>query len=71
MLWKILVPLDGSPLAEITLPYAEEMVIGVPYQRLLRIVDNIDLSIAGTARPDLLLRLVGTLLRRHVPSNSR
>ena len=25
MLWKILVPLDGSPLAEITLPYAEEM----------------------------------------------
>lgn len=49
----------------------EEMVVGVPYQRLLRIVDNIDLSIAGTARPDLLLRLVGTLLRRHVPSNSR
>jgi len=25
MLWKILVPLDGSPLAEITLPYVEEM----------------------------------------------
>lgn len=49
----------------------EEMVAGVPYQRLLRIVDNIDLSSAGTARPDFLLRLAGSLLRRRVPENSR
>lgn len=49
----------------------EEMVVGVPYQRLLRIVDNIDLSSAGTARPDFLLRLAGTLLRRRVPDNYR
>jgi len=31
----------------------EEMVIGVPYGRLPRIVSSIDRSIAGTARPDL------------------
>jgi uncharacterized protein (DUF169 family) len=47
----------------------EEMVIGVPYQRLLRIVDNIDLSSAGTARPDIFLRLAGNFLRRRVPDN--
>jgi uncharacterized protein (DUF169 family) len=45
----------------------EEMVVGVPYQRLSRIVDNIDHSSAGTARPDFLLRLAGTWLRRRVP----
>jgi uncharacterized protein (DUF169 family) len=48
----------------------EEMVVGVPYQRLLHIVDNIALSSAGTARPDFLLRLAGNLLRRQVPDNS-
>jgi uncharacterized protein (DUF169 family) len=45
----------------------EEMVVGVPYQKLLRIVDNIDLSSAGTAKPSLLLRLAGSWLRRRVP----
>lgn len=49
----------------------EEMIVGVPYLRLSHIVDSIDLSSAGTARPDLLLRLAGTLLRRRVPSDSR
>ena len=35
MLWKILVPLDGSPLAEITLPYAEEMAARLDSQVIL------------------------------------
>lgn len=48
----------------------EEMVVGVPYRRLLSIVDNIDLSSAGTARPSLFIRLAGNLLRRYVPENS-
>jgi len=48
----------------------EEMVIGLPYPRLSHVVDNIDLSSAGTARPDLLLRLVVNLLRRRAPDNS-
>jgi uncharacterized protein (DUF169 family) len=48
----------------------EEMVVGVPYQRLLRIVDIIDQSSAGTARLDFILKLAGTLLRRRVPENS-
>jgi uncharacterized protein (DUF169 family) len=30
----------------------EEMVVAVPYERLSRIVDSIDRSIAGTAEPD-------------------
>ena len=49
----------------------EEMVIGVPYQRLLHIVNNIDLSSAGTARQDFLLRMAGIILRRRVPDNHR
>jgi len=65
----------GEPLCSgaIAMPITtgKEMVVGVPYQRLLRIVDNIDLSSAGTARPDFLLRLAGTLLRRRVPDNYR
>jgi len=48
----------------------EEMVMGVPYQRLPRIVNSIDLSIAGTAKPDLFLRLGGNLFRRRVPDSS-
>ena len=48
----------------------EEMVIGVPYQRLLHIVDNIGRSSAGTARQDFLLRMVGIFLRRRVPDNA-
>ena len=34
----------------------EGMVIGVPYERLPRIVNNIAGSIAGTAQPNLILR---------------
>jgi len=49
----------------------EEMVVGLPYQRLLHVVDNIDLSTAGTARPDLFLRLAENLLRRRIPDNSK
>ena len=48
----------------------EEMVIGIPYQRLLRIVDSVDLSSAGTASPSILLKLAGGFLRRRVPANS-
>jgi uncharacterized protein (DUF169 family) len=49
----------------------EEMVVGIPYQRLLRIIDSIDRSTAGTAKPALLLRLAGTVLSRRVPDSSR
>lgn len=49
----------------------EEMVVGVPYQRLPPIIDSIDLSIAGTAKPARFLRLVGTMLQRRVPDGSR
>jgi uncharacterized protein (DUF169 family) len=48
----------------------EEMVIGVPYLRLPHIIESIDLSSAGMARPHVLLRLAGTWLRSHVPSES-
>ena len=36
----------------------EEMVAGVPYQRLARIVANLEQSVAGTARPNFILRLL-------------
>lgn len=36
----------------------EEMVAGVPYQRLTRMVASLDRSIAGTARPNFLLKLL-------------
>ena len=36
----------------------EEMVAGVPYQRLARMVANLERSIAGTARPNFILRLL-------------
>ena len=49
----------------------EEMVVGIPYQRLPFIIDSIDRSTAGMAKPVGLLRLVGTLLRRQVPDGSR
>ena len=35
---------------------AEEMVVGVPAKRLPRIVNSIDRSIAGTAKPDIIKR---------------
>jgi len=40
----------------------EEMAIGVPYHRIPKIVENIDHSIAGTAKPSLPLRLLPRLL---------
>jgi uncharacterized protein (DUF169 family) len=49
----------------------EEMVIGIPYPRMSRIVNSIDLSIAGTAKPAFLLKMVGNLFRRHLPSRLR
>jgi len=49
----------------------EEMVVGIPYQRLPCIVDSIAFSTAGLAKPAHLLRLVGTVLRRQVPNGSR
>jgi len=36
----------------------EEMVAGVPYQRLTRMVASLDRSIAGTAQPNFLLKLL-------------
>lgn len=44
----------------------EEMAIGVPYHRIPRIVENIDHSVAGTAKSSLLLRLLPRLLNSFV-----
>lgn len=41
----------------------EEMVVGVPYKRLTRIVNSIDKSIAGTARPIFLPKLLLKILK--------
>lgn len=41
----------------------EEMVIGVPYERLERIVESIEKSVAGKAKPGLLLRLLPKIIR--------
>lgn len=46
---------------------SEEMVIGVPYHRLSLVINSIELSSAGTAKPDFLLGLAGHLLPRRVP----
>jgi uncharacterized protein (DUF169 family) len=40
----------------------EEMAIGVPYYRISKIVDNIDRSIAGTAKSSLLLRILPRIM---------
>ena len=40
----------------------EEMAIGVPYHRLPGIVDNIERSVAGTARSSFLLRLLPRIM---------
>lgn len=48
----------------------EEMVIGIPFNRMHRIINNIDLSIAGSTKPSLLLKWRGTLLRKHTPDSS-
>lgn len=48
---------------------AEEMVIGVPYYKIPQIVDNIDLSSAGTAKPARFLKLAGKVLTKRAPAN--
>jgi len=48
----------------------EEMVIGIPFNRMHNIVTSIDLSIAGATKPSLLLNWVGKLLGKHAPNNS-
>ena len=45
----------------------EEMAVGIPYQRLPYIVENIAFSTAGIAKPARLLQLTGRVLRRRVP----
>ena len=40
----------------------EEMAIGVPYHRVSKIVENIDHSIAGTAKSSFLLRLLPRIM---------
>jgi uncharacterized protein (DUF169 family) len=49
----------------------EEMVVGIPFQKIPRIIDSINRSAAGTAKPAWLLRLAGTMLRRRVPDGYR
>jgi uncharacterized protein (DUF169 family) len=41
----------------------EELVIGVPYERLARITDSIEKSAAGTAKSNLILRLLPKLVK--------
>jgi uncharacterized protein (DUF169 family) len=48
----------------------EEMVVGVPYHRLSHIIENLDLSSAGTARPSVFLRMAGSWLRKRAPDAS-
>ena len=49
----------------------EEMVAGVPFARLQSIAENLDRSTAGTARPDLLVRVAENVLKRRVPNDNR
>lgn len=48
----------------------EEMVVGVPAERLPRIVNSIDLSIAGVAKPAILRRWWERLFRNYVSESS-
>jgi uncharacterized protein (DUF169 family) len=48
----------------------EEMVIGIPSNRMHRIVNSIDLSIAGVAKPSLLIKWGEKLLRKRAPDSS-
>jgi uncharacterized protein (DUF169 family) len=41
----------------------EELVIGVPYERLSRIIDSIEKSVAGTAKSNFILRLLPKLIK--------
>jgi uncharacterized protein (DUF169 family) len=41
---------------------AEEMVVGVPYDRLPRIVASLERSVAGSARPNFILKLLPRII---------
>jgi uncharacterized protein (DUF169 family) len=47
----------------------EEMVIGVPYYKMRNLVDNIDLSSAGIAKPGLVLTTALKWLRKRMSDN--
>ena len=46
---------------------AEEMVIGIPYERLGKIVKNIDRSSAGTVKLSTQFRIAASILQRKMP----
>jgi uncharacterized protein (DUF169 family) len=46
---------------------AEVMVIGIPYERLGKIIENIDRSSAGTAKLSTQFRMAASLLQRKMP----
>lgn len=46
---------------------AEEMVIGIPYERLGKLVKNIDRSSAGTAKLSSQFRIAARILHRNMP----
>lgn len=48
----------------------EEMVVGVPYQRLLRIVNSIERSSAGAAQPNFLLKLLPKVMNLRQPGTT-
>ena len=43
----------------------EEMAIGVPYHRISKIVENIDHSVAGTAKSNFVLRLLPRVMNNY------
>jgi len=45
----------------------EEMIIGIPYERLEKIVNNIDRSSAGTAKLSTQFRMAASILQRNMP----
>lgn len=42
---------------------SEEMAIGVPYERSSRIIDSIERRVAGTAKSNLILRLLPKVIK--------
>jgi uncharacterized protein (DUF169 family) len=45
----------------------EEMIVGIPYERLGKIVKNIDRSSAGTAKLSTQFRIAASILQRNMP----
>lgn len=41
----------------------EELAIGVPYERMIPIIDSIDKSVAGSAKPKFVMRLLPKLVK--------